>query len=107
MDSSKPKSGRRRWTPKQRQRLLADFHQNEMTQRDFANRHGVGLSTLVKWLRLERDSVPPKVKFQEVRLPNPVSRWPVEVVSPQGWIVRLQNGSDVQILPQLLQALPC
>ena len=70
-----------------------------MTQRDFANRHGVGLSTLVKWLRLERDAVPTKVKFQEVRLPNPASRWPVEVVSPQGWIVRLQNGSDVQILP--------
>jgi hypothetical protein len=47
------------------------------------------------------------VKFQEVRLPNPASRWPVEVVSPQGWIVRLQNGSDVQMLPELLRALPC
>ena len=78
-----------------------------MTQRDFANSHGVGLSTLVKWLRLEREAVPAKVKFQEVRLPNPASPWPVEVVSPQGWIVRLQNGSDVQMLPELLQALPC
>ena len=47
----------------------------------------------------EREAVPPKVKFQEVRLPNPASRWPVEVVSPQGWIVRLQNGSDVQFAP--------
>jgi len=56
---------------------------------------------------MERDAVPPKVKFQEVRLPNPASHWPVEVVSPQGWIVRLQNGSDVQILPELLRALPC
>jgi transposase-like protein len=107
MDSSKTRSDRRRWTSKQRQRFLADFHQNEMTQRDFAYRHGVGLSTLVKWLRLEREAVPTKVKFQEVRLPNPASRWPVEVISPQGWIVRLQNGSDVQMLPQLLQALPC
>ena len=78
-----------------------------MTQRDFANSNGVGLSTLVKWLRVEREVVPAKVKFQEVRLPNPSARWPVEVVSPQGWIVRLQNGSDVQILPKLLQALPC
>jgi transposase-like protein len=107
MNSSKNRSGRRRWTPEQQQRFLADFHQNEMTQRDFANRHGVGLSTLSKWLRLECDAVPTKVKFQEVRLPNPPSGCPVEVVSPHGWIVRLQNGSDVQQLPSLLRALPC
>ena len=86
---------------------MARFHESNLTQRDFAHRHGVGLSTLVKWLRLERDAVPAKVQFQEVRLPNPASRWPVEVVSPQGWTVRMQNGSDVQMLPQLLQALPC
>jgi transposase-like protein len=107
MNSSKKRSGRRRWTPEQQQQFLADFHQNKMTQRDFANRHGVGLSTLSKWLRLECDAVPTKVKFQEVRLPNPPSGCPVEVVSPQGWIVRLQNGSDVQLLPSLLRALPC
>jgi hypothetical protein len=107
MDSSKSGSGRRRWTSKHRQRLLTLFHQNETTQRDFATRNGVGLSTLSKWLRLERGTVPAKVKFQEVRLSSPASRWPVEVVSPQGWIVRLQNGSDVQQLPELLRALPC
>jgi hypothetical protein len=71
--------------------LLARFQQGHLTLRDFATRHVVGLSTLSKWLRLERDAVPAKVKFQEVRLPNPASRWPVEVVSPQGWIVRLQK----------------
>jgi len=87
--------------------MLTRFHESELTQRDFANQHGVGLSTLVKWLRVERDAEPSKVKFQEVRLPNPPARWPVEVVSPQGWIVRLQSGSDLQQLPQLLQALPC
>jgi transposase-like protein len=107
MDSSKTRSGRRRCTSKQRQRLLARFHESKLTQRDFAKQHGVGLSTLNKWLRLEREAVPTKVKFQEVRLPSPTPRWPVEVVSPQGWIVRLQNGSDVQHLPQVLQALPC
>jgi hypothetical protein len=87
--------------------LLAKFHQSQLTQQEFANEHGVGLSTLHRWLRLEREAVPPKVKFEEVRLPNLVSHWPVEVVSPQGWIVRLQNGSDVQSLPALLGALPC
>jgi transposase-like protein len=107
MDTLKTGTGRRRWTSKQRQRLLALFHKNEIKQRDFAIQHGVGLSTLSKWLRLERDAVPARIKFQEVRLPSPASRWPVEVVSPQGWIVRLQNSSDVQQLPSLLRALPC
>jgi transposase-like protein len=107
MDTSKTGSGRRRWTRKQRLRLLASFHESQLTQHDFATQHGVGLSTLSKWLRLERDAVPAEVKFQEVRLPAPTSRWPVEVVSPQGWIVRLQNGSDVQKLPELLRTLPC
>ena len=107
MKFSKSRSCRRRWTPEQRQQFLADFHQSKMTQRDFANSNSVGLSTLVKWLRVEREAVPGRVKFQEVRVLNPTTRWPVEVVSPQGWIVRLQNGSDVQILPKLLQALPC
>jgi uncharacterized protein YcbK (DUF882 family) len=107
MDTSKTGSGRRRRTRKERQRFLAKFHQSQLTQSEFATQHGVGLSTLSKWLRLERDAVPAKVKFQEVRLPSLVSRWPVEVVSPQGWIVRLQNGSDVKSLPELLRELPC
>jgi transposase-like protein len=98
---------RRRRSSKQRQRLVARFHRSQLTQRDFAARHGVGLSTLNKWLRLERDAVPAKVKFQEVRLPNPTPRWPIEVVSPQGWIVRLQNSSELQTLSQVLRALPC
>jgi transposase-like protein len=107
MKSSRGRSGRHRWTAAQRERFLADFHQSEMTQRNFANRNGVGLSTLGKWLRDEGKPASPAVNFQEVRLPNPSSRWLVEVVSPQGWVVRVQNGSDVRMLPQLLQALPC
>jgi transposase-like protein len=107
MNYSKSGSGRRRWTSKQRQRLLARFHQSQLTQRDFANRHGVGLSTLSKWLRVESHAAPPSVKFQEVTLPNTPLRYAVEVVSPQGWTVRLQNGSKIETLTQLLQALPC
>ena len=107
MNSSKTGSGHCRRTPKQRQRLVTRFHQSQLTQRDFAARHGIGFSTLSKWLRLERAVGPAKVSFQEVRLPNPPPRWPIEVVSPQGWIVRLQNSSELQTLPQLLRALPC
>jgi transposase-like protein len=107
MDSLKAGSGRRRWTAKERHRLLARFHQSQLTQRAFAGRHGIGLSTLGKWLRAEGQATLLPVKFQEVVLPHTPLRYAVEVVSPQGWIVRLQTSSEVQTLPQLLQALPC
>jgi transposase-like protein len=107
MEKTKTGFGRRRWNRKQRQGLLARFHESQFTQSEFATQHRVGLSTLSKWLRLERDGVPAKVAFQEVRLPSPVKHWPIEVVSPQGWIVRLHNGSNVQQLPELLRVLPC
>jgi transposase-like protein len=107
MYSSKSGVGRRRWTAKQRQRFLARFHQSQLTQRDFATRHGVGLSTLSKWLRVGNEAGSPPMKFQEVILPNTPMRYAVEVVSPQGWTVRLQNSSEIETLAQLLQALPC
>jgi transposase-like protein len=96
MDTAKTETKRRRWTSKRRQRFLAKFHQSQLTQNEFAGQHGVGLSTLNRWLRLEREAVPAKVAFEEVQLPSPVKRWPIEVVSPQGWIVRLQSNTDVQ-----------
>ena len=107
MDTSKTGTGRRRLTSKQRQRLLAKFHQSQLAQREFANQHAIGMSTLSKWLRVEVKPKPPRVKFQEVMMPNTPLRFAVEVVSPQGWIVRLHDGSDVQSLSSLLQALPC
>ena len=107
MISSKNGLVRRRLTPQQRQRLLARFHKDQLTQRDFATRHGIGLSTLSKWLRCEDKTTLPPMKFQEVTLPHTPLRYSAEVVSPQGWIVRLQNTSDIESLAQLLQALPC
>ena len=107
MDTSKTGTGRRRWISEQRQRLLERFHQSQLTQTEFASQHGVGPSTLSKWLRVECEAVRTKLRFQEVRLPNAALPWPVELVSPQGWIVGLQNGSDVQSLLELLRALPC
>lgn len=107
MDSFKNGLVGRGRTPAEREDLLARFHQSQMTQRDFASRHGLALSTLGKWLRGEGQRPLPPVHFQEVVLPHTLARCAVEVVSPQGWIVRLANSSDVESLPQLLQALPC
>ncbi len=87
--------------------MLARFHQSQLPQRAFAARHGIGLSTVGKWLRCEVKTATPSVKFQEVTLPHAPPQYAVELVSPRGWTVRLQNTSDIESLPQLLQALPC
>jgi len=78
-----------------------------LTRRDFATRHGVGLSTLSKWLRVGNEAGSPPMKFQEVILPNTPMLYAVEVGSTQGGTVRLQNSSEIETLAQLLQALPC
>ena len=107
MNSSTDAPVRRRLTSEQRQRLLTRFHQGQLTRKDFAARHGIGFSTLSKWLQQECRTGDPAVSFQEVVLPTAAPRWAVEAVSPQGWTVRLHDGSAIQTLPQVLRALPC
>ena len=100
---------RRRLTKPQRQRLLARFHRSPLTQAEFAAQHGIGLSTLGKWLRETRQARPSSapVNFQEVVLPSATSRWAVEVVSPQGWTLRLHTASDFEVISSLLPVLSC
>jgi transposase-like protein len=107
--ASRTSSGfhRRRFTAQQRQRLLARYHKGQLTQRGFAAREGIGMSTLVKWLREERAKAPPQVSFQEVALPGMKSPWVLEVVNPQGWTMRSAQRIDAESLAQLLRALPC
>lgn len=40
-------------------------------------------------------------------MPTSTPRWLSEAVSLQDWIVRLQDSSELEALPQLLQALSC
>jgi len=94
-------------TLQQRQRLLTRYHKGHLTQREFAQRYGIGLSTLVKWLKQERTTGQSAVSFQEVMLPGTTVRWALEVVGPQGWMVRLQQAADIQSLEPVLRALPC
>jgi transposase-like protein len=62
MVSSKNGLVRRPWTSAQRRRLPELYHQNQLTFKQFATHHGVGPSTLSKWLRLELDAGPAKVQ---------------------------------------------
>ena len=100
---------RRRLSVHQRQRLVGRYHRSQLTQAEFAARHGIGVSTLGKWLREARgvESSQPPLRFQEVTLPSTAPRWALEVVNPQGWTVRLVSVSDAEVLPHLLPLLPC
>jgi hypothetical protein len=73
--------------------------------KQFAARHEIGLSTLTKWLQLERRTGDPVVRFQEVVAPHATPKWAVEVISPKGWTVRLQDNSAIRSLPKVLRVL--
>jgi len=108
---------RRRRTPQQRAELLTQYRRSGLSQRDFVQSHGLGLSTLTKWLREERRTSvkPPErngaVPFQEVNLRPPfgTASWAAEVALADGAVLRLGAQASVAWATELLQALrrPC
>lgn len=108
---------RRRRTPQQRAELLTQYRRSGSSQRDFVQSHGLGLSTLTKWLREERltELKPPErndsVPFQEVNLRPQFSPtgWAAEVALTDGAVLRLGAQASVAWAAELLHALrrPC
>jgi transposase-like protein len=108
---------RRRHTPRQRTELLTQYRRSGLSQRDFVQSHGLGLSTLTKWLREERRTglKPPGrndvVPFQEVNLRPQFSStgWAAEVALTDGAVLRLGAQASVAWAAELLQVLrrPC
>src|SRR5258708_34659197 len=108
---------RPRRTPQQRAELLAHYRRCGLSQRDFVQRFGLGLSSLTKWLREPRqtDVKPPEPigaeLFQEVKL-NPhcgTTCWAAEVALADGAVRRLSLQADAAWAAELLHALcrPC
>lgn len=108
---------RRRRTPPQRAELLTQYRRSGLSQRDFVQSRGLGLSTLTKWLREERRTggQPPgrngAVPFQEVSLPPQFNSpgWAAEVALTDGAVLRLGAQASGAWAAELLQALrrPC
>ena len=108
---------RRRRTPQLRAELLTQYRRSGLSQRDFVQSHGLGLSTLTKWLRTERrtgvqspernDAVP----FQEVNLRPQFNStgWAAEVALADGAVLRFSMQTDPAWVAELLHALrrPC
>ncbi len=105
-------SKRRFLSYEQKLELIAAFQSGELTQREFAAKHGIGLSTLGNWLRRER-KVPhssARARLIEVEVQSPrrdrLEDWFCYCVDvPQGSSLRIRAGFDASEVQQLLQVI--
>jgi transposase-like protein len=101
-------SGPRRFTPQERARWVGRYRVSGLTQRGFAERHGLPVSTLHQWLhrnasRGEAESA----AFEEVHLrPTPRAHpWTAEVSFSDGTTLRLSDWARAPWIDSLLQSL--
>jgi hypothetical protein len=93
--------------------LVERFRRSGLTRAAFAQGHGVGLSTLGKWLTEARASSrqPAQVAFREMKLAEVASalanRWAMEVEGADGVTVRCREALSVQDLAALLRGPAC
>jgi transposase-like protein len=110
MGDEKRRARRIRTTPEERARTVARFHASGLSRAAFARRHGLVLSTFIRWLAESR-SVPKRatpVLWREIPLGATMgSAWAVEVENGQGVKVRFREPPAASELVRLLRDLPC
>jgi transposase-like protein len=101
--------GRRLAEGPERQALIAGYAASGMTQRAFARAEGINPYTFAGWLRKSRlRTAPAKAapplgpRFLELGLPRVAAGFEIEVVLPDGVIVR---GREVKQLVALIRGL--
>lgn len=103
-----------RRTPDQIEQLLEQYYCSGQTQAEFASEHGIGLSTLQRWLGSSvRKARPPKASVEpawlEVAAAAPslraVATRSYRVDLPGGISLRMEGGFDATELEQLLRVL--
>jgi len=103
-------------TPRAREMrgVLRQWERSGLTQREFAARRGMPVSTLVWWRRVlgwkpdsgRRSPGPRGAKFVELKLASPAPlAAPLEVVLPGGALVRVPSGFDAAALRAVVAAL--
>lgn len=100
-------------TTAERLQMVEHFRRSGLTRAAFSRQHGIPLATLNWWLaKTRRDSrVPAPVLFREVMLPpGPVtgtSLWAMEIVRPDGMMIRCREALCVKDLTRLLRGPRC
>lgn len=99
---------RHRTTAAERAAWVRRFEQSGLTRGEFAQRHGLGRSTLDRWRR-QRASVPPALPpLHEVSLAPLLGQlpWSAEVQRPDGLTLRL-SAAALPWLERFLAPRPC
>ena len=113
MQSKRTDRRRRRTSSRQRARLIARFQSSGLTREAFARRHGVGVSTLGKWLTDAGATSrrPSPVVFREMPWAGMASAaaipWAIEVEGVGGVTVRCREALSVEDLIRLLHGSSC
>ena len=96
--------GRRIARAEEREALIAAYEQSGLTQRAFAEREGVKFCTFTAWLGRKRRRVPraAKARFAEVSVPMGLVGGVIEVVLPDGLVVR---GNEPERVAAIVAAL--
>jgi hypothetical protein len=89
------------------------YERSGLTQREFAARHQLGLSTLQKWVAQCRAAATASSQalpiWQELKLPTATNpgRWAVELVRPDGLTLRIAHDAPAELIAGLLLVPPC
>ena len=108
------KKQRAQFSAKQRQKLLEDFQQSDLTVTEFARQNGLSRPLLSIWLhryvRGARAGAQPSaaasaVPMQEVKIGAVLGQacWAAEVSLPNGLTVRLDAPGRAQLMEELLR----
>ena len=98
---------RRRWSAAEKAEIVRAHEQREGTQVQFCRSRGLAVPTLHNWLR--RSVASGEFVEVEVAGPQPKAGLATEAVIglPGGFTVRVQAGSDVRWIGQLIGVLRC
>jgi transposase-like protein len=84
---------RKHRTQAQRERILNDYQGAQLSQREFANQVGIGVSTLRLWLRKSGASPSAVSSAGFVEVPNPLA----QAAGAAAYRLRLAGGIDLEI----------
>jgi len=86
----KSRSARQNFTSAQREQIIQDYRQGQLSQKEFATQAGIGVTTLQSWLRKASGTQrTPRAKFLPV--PNLVG------AAPAGSTYRLHLAGGLQL----------
>jgi transposase-like protein len=103
IETKKDGRGRRITTKAEREAMVRSYWQSGLTQRAFAEREGIKYVTFTSWVQELRERKPAikPLCFAEVQMP--AARGGLEVMLPNGTVVRGATAAEVAELVRLLR----